>query len=546
MTRRLPALLSVLSFAGAAAAAPIPAFPGAEGYGAFSTGGRGGDVYIVANLNRSGPGSFAEGIATVPPQGRTIVFAVSGYIPISKLKLAAGRVTIAGQTAPGDGVGLKGSSFWISGPDVVVRHLRFRHGRRGNGGDCLNTDGGATNLVIDHCDTLFSADENFSMFRGTPPTMTVQWTVNAWGLQTHSAGGLWTIDRATAHHMLWAHNHTRNPKLIRPVHFEWINNVTFGWDIGFNLAGADVAGTYRADLRGSTFIHGSRAGSAVFGGGKAPDGSIPYEVFIDDCALDGDGDGAFNVTASNRAIVSGEFIRWRAAPTPRSGGVPAAVEPRRLAYKKVISQAGPLRMDIDPSRPLRDEVAAMLFDDVARQRRRIIGSEAELGLAGDGMGALRPAAAPADADRDGMPDAYEAALGWNPGAQDHNVPLASTNGAIAGPTFLPPGTPAGYTRLEEYLHFCAIPHGTIPGPATVDLRKFTSGFTASPRFAVGNIVGGRVEQGGPGGASVRFAPAPGFTGRAQFDFRVTDSEGDAWIQTCALVVLGAVGRPPGR
>ena len=302
MSRRLLAFaLGPLACATAVAAAPIPAFPGAEGYGAYATGGRGGDVYTVANLNRSGPGSFAEGISTVPPQGRTLVFAVAGYIPINKARVSAPRVTIAGQTAPGGGVGLKGSSFWISGSDVVIRHLRFRHGRHGNGGDALDTDSGATNLMIDHCDMLFSADENFSMFRTAPPTMTVQWSANAWGLQTHSAGGLWLIDRATAHHTLWAHNHTRNPKLIRPAHFEWIDNVSFGWDIGFNLAGADVAGTYRADLRGSTFVHGGKTGNAVFGGGKAPDGSIPFHVFIDDCALDGNGNGRFDVTATNRS-----------------------------------------------------------------------------------------------------------------------------------------------------------------------------------------------------------------------------------------------------
>ncbi len=514
---RAAASLSALLLAGATAAAgPIPAFPGAEGYGAHSTGGRGGDVYIVTTLDSSGPGSFAEGVTTVPAEGRTIVFAVSGYIPIRKLTLKAPRVTIAGQTAPGDGVGLKGSIFWISGSDVVVRFLRFRHGVDPDGGDLLETDRGARNLVIDHCDVQFATDENFSMFKSAPPTMTFQWSINAWGLKDHSCGGLWMVDHATAHHTLWANNHTRNPKVITPQAFDWINNVSFGWDIGMNLAGADVPGTYRANIRGSTFIPGGHAREAIFGGGRLPDGTIPYHVHLDDCD----------------ATVAGKDYRWARTPFPQTEGVPVTVEARRIAYKKVISLVGAVRMDIDPDTPLRDAVDTLLIDDVVAKRRRMIRDVRELGV----NDRLLAAPAPRDSDRDGMPDDYETAMGWNPAAQDHNVVLAAANGRVAGPTFLPPGTPPGYTRLEEYLHFRSIPHGTIAGPVVVDLRKFTAGFTASPRFAVGNVTGGRVEAVAPGGARIRFTPAPGHTGRAGFDFRVTDADGDAWTQPCALVV----------
>jgi hypothetical protein len=112
------------------ALAQLPAFPGAEGFGSIATGGRGGDVYTVTNLNSSGPGSFFEAISTAPSSGRTIVFAVSGYIRIPSgsggTRMTASRVTIAGQTAPGDGIGFHNNNFRISGNDVVLRHLRFR------------------------------------------------------------------------------------------------------------------------------------------------------------------------------------------------------------------------------------------------------------------------------------------------------------------------------------------------------------------------------------------------------------------------------------
>lgn len=508
------------------AIAEIPAFPGAEGYGAHSNGGRGGDVYIVSNLQKSGPGSFAEAISTVPSIGRTIVFAVSGHIPINKPKLKASKVTIAGQTAPGDGISLKGSCFWISGSDVVVRFLRFRHGRHGNGGDALESDRGARNLIIDHCDVMFSTDENFSMFGSAPPTLTFQWSTNAWGLQTHSAGGLWLVDHATAHHNLWAHNHTRNPKLIKPQAFDWINNVNFGWDIGFNLAGADVPGTYRVNIRGSSFIPAGKAQAAVFGGGKSPDGSMPFHVFLDDCAPPG----------KESSILSGLELHRESKPWPQESGAPVAIDDRLTAYKKVLSQAGALRMEIDPEKPLRDEVTSLLISDVVAGRRRMIADEKELGLSEGGMGALRSTPAPADADRDGMPNDYEIALGWKPTVQDHNYPLAASRGVITGTTFFPPDTPAGYTRLEEYLHFCSIPHAMITGPSKVDLRKFTSGFTASPTFTVANLFGGTVTAEGPGNCLVTFTPKPAYVGRARFDFTVTDRENSTWTQTCAFVV----------
>ncbi len=535
---------------------PIPAFPGAEGFGALSNGGRGGDVYIVTNLNAKGDGSFHQGITTVPPQGRTIVFAVSGYIPINKPKLKASNVTIAGQTAPGDGVGLRGSCFWISGSDVVVRFMRFRHGNRGNGGDALETDSGARNLLIDHCDVMFAKDENFSMFKSAPPTMTFQWSIDAWGLYGHACGGLWMVDHTTAHHTLWANNKTRNPKVICPKLLDWTNNVSFGWDIGMNLAGADKGGLFKANLRGSSFIRGGGR-SPVFGGGKGPDGTLPFHVFLADCALDGNGTAAPDVTAEGYALIDGQDYHKSPVPFPQTMaadpavlgdpvlGVPVKMDDRRTAYKKVISQVGVLRMEIDPAKPLRDEVSTLLVEEVVKQKRRKLTSEEELGVTNKGFGTLASTPAPADSDRDGMPDFWETALGWDPQSDDHNTPLTATGDKLASGTFFPPGTPAGYTRLEEYLHFLAIPHGTVhknnegsePASLKIDLRKFTGGFTAAPVFTLTGITGGKAVQDSAGDSLVTFTPTPGHTGRAGFDFTVTDNEGSSWKQSCALLVV---------
>lgn len=163
--RYLPFVLALVLGSRATSATPLPAFPGAEGFGTTTTGGRFGDVYHVTNLSpdAKSAGSFAYGVATVPQQGRTIVFDVSGYIPISgKLTLNRGNVTIAGQTAPGDGIGLQGGTFLISASDVIIRHVRFRNGRSA---DSLNLDARATNCIVDHCDVMLGKDENLSSFR---------------------------------------------------------------------------------------------------------------------------------------------------------------------------------------------------------------------------------------------------------------------------------------------------------------------------------------------------------------------------------------------
>jgi len=539
-------LLCAGLLARAISAAPIPAFPGAEGYAAHAVGGRGGDVYIVENLNANGPGSFAQGIAKIPPQGRTIVFAVSGYIPINKLHLKAGKVTIAGQTSPG-GIGLRGSSFRISSEDTVIRYMRFRHGRAGNGGDCVNPDGGCTNLVFDHCDMLFARDENFSMFRSAPVNMTYQWTVNAWGLQPHSCGGLWLVNRTTTHHALFANNHTRNPKVIRPTILDWANNVTFGWDIGMNMAGAELAGPYRMNLRGSSFLYGSgrKRGSAIFGGGTTTNGIVPFTIHVADCALDGNGDSLFDVSRADYDIVDSKAYNRMPRPFPQTAdparpsspaiGVPVTLDDRVTAYKKIVSQVGPLDLDIAADRPLRDDVSALLIADLIMQKRRMIADEKELGVPGEGLGMLKARPAPSDRDRDGMPDIWEKTMGADQEKPDHNVPCPSKNGLIAGASFFPPGTPAGYTRLEEYLHFLAIPHGIVPQgkPIRIDLRKFTAGFAREPQFRIDRANGGTIKVSGPGNCLITFIP--GKTGRASFTFTVTDADRSSWTQTCALL-----------
>lgn len=565
MNLRTVLLRSAPLLCAASAFAQIPAFPGAEGYGSVATGGRGGDVYIVTNRNASGAGSFADAVATAPVAGRTIVFAVSGHIRLPSgsgggLSIAKSKITVAGQTAPGDGICFWNNTMNLTGDDLVLRHLRWRYGKQAAGGDAVDISG-SQRIILDHCDVMFSTDENLSSF-GTPPEyFSFQWSLNAWGLSGHSAGGLWDVDHATSHHSLWANNHTRNPKLIAPSVFDWANNVTFGWDNGFNMAESPTGGsgyTHRVNVRGSTFVHGGSTTEAIYGGGTNSDGSNKFKLHMSDSVLDGNANGVLDSSRTNYGMVSSTSYDQVAAAWPQTVdgvtggtaiGVPVTLDARLTAYKKVISQAGATRMEYDAARPLRDEFTQLCVTRVVAQQRGIISDPLELGL-GSAFATLNSSTPPVDTDKDGMPDIWESALGMNANSASNNTVFPSSGGFVTGSTFFPSGTPAGYTHLEEYLHFKAQPHAFLPkntlaSPSflDIDLGRYTSGFSASPVFVVSNASGGSCSQSGTGGRIARFTPTPDAFGRAWFDFTVTDSAGSTWTQRfCLLVSATAIPR----
>ena len=554
--RRLLAALVLLGGASfARAQASIPAFPGAEGFGAYSNGGRGGDVYYVTNLNASGAGSFADAIATVPSAGRTIVFAVSGYIRFPSgsggTRMTKGKVTIAGQTAPGDGIGFYNNYLRVSAPDVVMRHLRFRHGKNGSGGDCIDLDSGANRALLDHLAMQFSTDENMSSFSSAPDRLTLQYSINSWGLQSHSAGGLWDQNYATSLYNLWAHNHTRNPKARPWGLLEWVNNVTYDWNIGFIMGDSETPADWKANVLGNYFLcpPGNLRSRALEKANLDRNGNPNFTLYVEDNLFDKDGDTVLDGTDQGYGIASGSYVTAPARMSATGGTTVTPVAPR-LAFKKVVSHAGPLRLNALSGVPLRDEVDTHQFDNVLNFRRNIITRESDLPVSNAGFGTLNSSAAPLDTDRDGMSDAFESALGWNLNVQDHNTALASSGGILSGTTFMPAGTPAGYTRLEEYLHFLASPHAIVarntasePTSLQVDLSRYTLGFNSlSPTFTLSGLVGGSALQSGAGGRVVTFTPTPNLAGRARFEFTVTDSQGDSWTQSF-LILVSSVGAP---
>lgn len=553
---RILTILSAILLAQVTSFAQLPAFPGAEGFGSISTGGRGGDVYYVTNRNASGAGSFAFGVQNAPVAGRTIIFAVSGHIRLPSgsgggLTIDKDKITIAGQTAPGDGICFWNNTMNITEDDLVFRNIRWRYGYSAAGGDSVDISG-SQRIIFDHCDMMFGTDENMSSFGTAPEHMTYQWSANAWGLNSHSCGGLWKMNHATVHNTLWANNHTRNPKLIGCDVFDWVNNLTFGWDNGFNMAPETTGGTgytYRVNIRNSYYVHGGSSTDPIYGGGLNDDGSTKFKLHMSDTALDGNNNGVLDVSRTNYSMVSATGYSQIATAWPQTTdgnlanpvvGVQVNAVPRPTAYKKILSQVGATRMEIG-TRPLRDEITQLLADRTAALQRTPISNPLELNLStGTAFADLQSTAAPTDTDLDGMPDDWEEIVGYNKTTADNNTVLTAPQTTAS---FFPTGSPAGYTRLEEYLHFMAVPHGTVakntsasPTFIDIDLRKFTTGFTASPVFTLSNITNGSVTQSGPGNAIVRFTPPLETSGRGGFYFTVTDSAGDTWTQQCCLLV----------
>ena len=510
--------------------AQLAAFPGAEGTGAYAVGGRYGDVYHVTTTSSSQttPGSFYYGIANAPTAGRTIVFDVSGYIHIGgTYTIGKSKITIAGQTAPGDGIGFKDGTMNMSGNDLIIRDIRFRDG---NSADSADLDGDS-NIMMDHCDVMFSNDENLSSFSTPPDLFTFQWCMNSWGMETHSCGGLWDQNRATCHHSLWSHNHTRNPK-VRSSLLDWVNNVTFDWDIGFIMGDSSSGANWNANVRGCYFVSppGNTHGAAIEKANLDSHGNPNFHLYIDNSAMDGDGDGVLSVSKTGYALASGNY---GVSATPfATAGIPVTIDDYLTAYKKVLSLVGPVRMDADPTEPLRDELNTLAVNNVIQQRRFHVNAPSKTGVSGGGFGTLNSVPPPLDTDHDGMPDFWESTLGSNPNLDDH------TN-AVPANAFVP----TGYTLLEEYLQYLMMPHramakstAAVPNALDVDLHKYTLGFTNKlpVTYTFSNVTNGTVTL--TNGYIAHFVPTLNFSGRARFDFTVTDGDGSTWKQTFAVLV----------
>ena len=237
---RLPVALLLAGIPLCGMAERLPAFPGAEGFGRYAVGGRGGAVYHVTTLeDGEQPGTLRHAVMQEGP--RTVVFDVAGTIFLKEpLRITNGNLTLAGQTAPGEGICIAGRQVSLRGDNTIVRYLRFRVGNEGPGEpDGLGVNE-ASDVIIDHCSISWSVDETCAVYGGR--NTTVQWCISSESLRNgghhkgaHGYGAIWGGDHASFHHNLLAHHESRAPRLgPHPVtqereHVDMRNNVIYNW-----------------------------------------------------------------------------------------------------------------------------------------------------------------------------------------------------------------------------------------------------------------------------------------------------------------------------
>jgi pectate lyase len=433
-----------------ATAVKAPSFPGAEGFGMWTVGGRGGRVIEVTSIEDSGPGTLREALEAKGP--RIVVFRVGGLITLqTPLTIENPYITIAGQTAPRDGICIRGETTNINTHDVIVRYLRFRRGNLVRPDDAL---GGypQKNIMIDHCSASWGLDENLSMYRWMKPmpdgkrlkspveNMTIQWCISSEALNTynHAFGATWGGKNCSFHHNLFACNTGRNPSIGWCENLDYRNNVIFNWrhrtmDGGLNSI--NVVNNYykpgpaanRGPIRYRICKPEGRFGpdgrphfGQVHVVGNVVEGS--EEVTADNWA--GGVQPEVSPDRLNEVLVSLKLIDPLAAPA-------ITQQSAKEAYKMVLEGAG-------AALPKRDAVDERVTEMVRTGRvefgNGIIMSPTDVGawpkysIVGK---------APDDSDHDGMPDEWETQYGLN--AKD----------AGDGPM---DKDKDGFTNVEEYLN----------------------------------------------------------------------------------------------
>lgn len=413
-------LASVLGIGQAAADDALVAFPGAAGWGRFATGGRAGTVYHVTNLNDSGSGSLRDAVSQ---PDRIVVFDVAGVIRLNSRLVFKSNLTIAGQTAPGEGITVYGDGMSCSGAtNIIMRYMRFRMGTVGTkDADCAGLANGG-NMIFDHCSFAWGQDENFSINwdnKGTAPhDVTIQNSIVGQGLMAHSAGGLIQADNITMYRVLLCDNKTRNFK-VKGVH-QYVNNIVYNWSTYAYEMGGESSGNSYANAVGNLFINGNSTSSSAngFSGGNSG-----FHFYGADNWQDRNKDGVFNPE-----LFTGD------------GGGDRQSTP--YDYPELETWAGNSLVDnllpeVGASLPYRDLTDAYMVNEVLSfgKRGNLITSERDLPYGTPDTWTVFKGAKPADTDGDGMPDAWEIANSTDPAVDDAMTIAAN-----------------GYANIENYIN----------------------------------------------------------------------------------------------
>jgi pectate lyase len=425
--------------------ADIPAFPGAEGFGAYTVGGRGGRVITVTNLNDRGPGSLRSACEISEP--RIIVFAVGGTINLrNTIQIRDPFITIAGQTAPGDGISLSGDGISIHTNNVVIRGLRVRVGDDPDGSNPNERDGisiGSVqdveiyNVIVDHCSISWAIDENTSINNGVHD-VTFQWNIISEGLYNsihnkgpHSMGmliGKNEVTRVSVHHNYFAHNYARNPRIALDVDAEVVNNLIYN----YGSSATKLAPGAEVNAIGNIYQPGSDT-EIQLGDSKRDKvrGILIDSINGSDFLLyvkENIGPGRLSNDGNEWGVVFGDKAEQFRSMDPVPG-----FEPTGIKEHSVDGLAEIILADAGAIIPIRDAIDSRVVEDFRNQTGKVIDSQNEVG----GWVIMADAEGPLDSDNDGMPDTWEEDNGLNPNdAADSKLDRNND----------------GYTNVEEYIN----------------------------------------------------------------------------------------------
>lgn len=430
------------------------AFPGAEGFGRFAQGARAGEVqevYHVTTLEDSGPGSLRDAVSR---PNRIVVFDVAGVINIKSRLVFSNNLTVAGQTAPGEGITVYGNGVSFSGANnIIVRYMRFRMGVGGDSGKDAAGIANGTNMIFDHVSVSWGRDENFSVSwdkKGTEPgNITIQNSIIGQGLQTHSCGGLiQTNGGVTLFRNLYIDNNTRNPK-VKGLN-QYVNNVVYNWGVGGCYILGDTEGHSWGAIENNYFIKGPEKSTNVFTRATAT-----FQVYQKGNKIDENLDGILNGRdASEEDYRRSEDVTVTFVSSYDDFHNSPQRHPDILSATTAEEAYEWIRQNAGASLPVRDEVDNYMINELISLGAKgvLINGESELGLANN-VGVLFKGNKYLDTDNDGIPDFWEDANGLDKNNAEDAL-LTADN---------------GYLNIENYINGINAPIPYVKYPSHVQV-----------------------------------------------------------------------------
>ena len=488
-----------------ASAEPL-AFPEALGFGANVTGGRAGTVYHVTNLNDSGEGSFRDAVS----QGnRIVVFDVGGIINIKTAVSIKSNITIAGQTAPGEGIAIHGGKLSTGKQsNIIIRYLRIRPGENtaSTKDDALNLYD-AKNVIVDHCSVELAPWNNFggssdnADYRVTGITVQNSLIANPIGQQfgahIESIDGTWAW-----YYNAFVNTHNRNP--LDKINDIFVNNILYNFEAGYTT---HTSAKFKHDIVNNYFVYGPEGKNEWFQVDKN------QSIYANGNLIDKNRDGVLNGGPTSIYYYQGpgEELKnpWNELTT--KGPMMSAAS----AWRYVTSQSGVLPYD---------DIDSLIWHQVGTLGKEgaLVKSVGAMSLkTNNGWGEVIAGKAATDSDKDGMPDYFEEAMGYDT-AKDDAMTKESD----------------GYVRIEKYINWLGAMHAQVAGNGTLDfdLRTITRGFQeVKPSYTISAAENGSVEL-QKDGYTARFTPDKNYKGLASFKYTVKGNDNTEYTGRVEILV----------